>query len=71
MRGRPDARAQVRRVSLGSSRAPHSNVGCTADVARITAPVPFVQGDADIVPPSHAAELFGRLGGGKKDGGED
>jgi len=33
--------------------------------------VPFVQGDADIVPPSHAAELFGRLGGGKKDGGED
>jgi pimeloyl-ACP methyl ester carboxylesterase len=43
----------------------------TPDVAKITAPVMFVQGDADIVPPSHAVELFGLLGGGKKDGGWD
>jgi len=43
----------------------------TSDIARITAPVLFVQGDADIVPPSHAVELFGLLGGGKKDGGWD
>jgi pimeloyl-ACP methyl ester carboxylesterase len=43
----------------------------TRDIARITAPVLFVQGDADIVPPSHAVELFGLLGGGKKDGGWD
>lgn len=43
----------------------------TADIAKITAPVLFVQGDADIVPPSHAVELFGLLGGGKKDGAWD
>ncbi|HEU4994720.1 MAG TPA: alpha/beta hydrolase [Gemmatimonadaceae bacterium] len=43
----------------------------TREIATITAPVMFVQGDADIVPPSHAVELFGLLGGGKKDGGWD
>lgn len=43
----------------------------TADIAKITAPVLFRQGGADIVPPSHAAELFGLLGGGEKDGGWD
>jgi pimeloyl-ACP methyl ester carboxylesterase len=41
------------------------------EIATIAAPVMFVQGDADIVPPSHAVELFGLLGGGKKDGGWD
>jgi pimeloyl-ACP methyl ester carboxylesterase len=41
------------------------------DIAKITAPVLVVQGDADIVPPSHAVELFGLLGGGKRDGGWD
>ena len=41
------------------------------DVAKITAPVLVVQGDADIVPPSHAVELFGILGGGQRDGGWD
>ena len=41
------------------------------DIARITAPVLFVQGDADVVPPSHAVEMFGLLGGGKKDGSWD
>ncbi len=43
----------------------------TRDIAKISAPVLFVQGDADIVPPSHAVEMFGLLGGGKKDGGWD
>ena len=43
----------------------------TAQIATIKAPVMFVQGDADIVPPSHAVELFGLVGGGKRDGGWD
>jgi len=43
----------------------------TQDISKITAPVMLVQGDADIVPPSHAVELFGLLGGGKRDGGWD
>jgi len=43
----------------------------TKEIASIAAPVMFVQGDADMVPPSHAVELFGLLGGGKKDGGWD
>jgi pimeloyl-ACP methyl ester carboxylesterase len=43
----------------------------TNDIAAITAPVLVVQGDADIVPPSHAVEIFGLLGGGKQDGGWD
>ena len=41
----------------------------TKDVASIIAPVLVVQGDSDIVPPSHAVEIFGLLGGGKRDGG--
>lgn len=41
----------------------------TKEVASITAPVLVVQGDSDIVPPSHAVEIFGLLGGGKRDGG--
>jgi pimeloyl-ACP methyl ester carboxylesterase len=41
------------------------------DVARIKAPTMIVAGDADIFPPSHAVELFGLLGGGKRDGGWD
>ena len=43
----------------------------TKEIATITAPVLFVQGDADITPPAHAVELFALLGGGKKDGGWD
>jgi pimeloyl-ACP methyl ester carboxylesterase len=31
----------------------------------------IVAGDADIFPPSHAVEVFGLLGGGKRDGGWD
>jgi hypothetical protein len=30
-----------------------------------------VAGDADILPPSHAVELFGLLGGGQRDPGWD
>jgi pimeloyl-ACP methyl ester carboxylesterase len=41
----------------------------TNDLAKITVPVLFVQGDSDIVPPAHGVELFGLLGGGKRDGG--
>ena len=41
----------------------------TKDVATIKLPVMVVQGDSDIVPPSHAVEIFGLLGGGKRDGG--
>jgi pimeloyl-ACP methyl ester carboxylesterase len=41
------------------------------DVANITAETLLVAGDADIFPPSHAVEVFGLLGGGKRDGGWD
>jgi pimeloyl-ACP methyl ester carboxylesterase len=41
----------------------------TKDVASISVPVLIVQGDSDIVPPSHGVEIFGLLGGGKRDGG--
>ena len=41
------------------------------EVAQIKAPTMIVAGDADIFPPSHAVELFGLLGGGKRDGGWD
>jgi len=40
-------------------------------IAVITATTLIVAGDADIFPPSHAVELFGLLGGGKRDGGWD
>jgi pimeloyl-ACP methyl ester carboxylesterase len=41
------------------------------EIARITAPTLIVAGDADIFPPAHAVEMFGLLGGGKKDPGWD
>ena len=34
-------------------------------------PVLVVVGDADGLPPSHAVELFGLLGGGQRDAGWD
>jgi pimeloyl-ACP methyl ester carboxylesterase len=43
----------------------------SSQVATVTAPTLVVAGDADIFPPSHAVELFGLLGGGKRDGGWD
>src|SRR2546430_11776876 len=41
------------------------------DIGGITATTLVVAGDADIFPPAHAVELFGLLGGGKRDGGWD
>jgi pimeloyl-ACP methyl ester carboxylesterase len=41
------------------------------EIAGITAPTLVVAGDADILPPSHAVELFGLLGGGQRDPGWD
>jgi len=41
------------------------------DVAGIKATTLIVAGDADIFPPAHAVEVFGLLGGGKRDGGWD
>ncbi len=43
----------------------------SADVARLPMPVMIVAGDADGLPPSHAVELFGLLGGGKRDASWD
>jgi pimeloyl-ACP methyl ester carboxylesterase len=43
----------------------------SAQVAAIKATTLVVAGDADIFPPAHAVEVFGLLGGGKKDGGWD
>ena len=41
------------------------------DIEAIKAATMLVFGDADSMPPSHVAEFFGLLGGGKKDGGWD
>jgi len=43
----------------------------SAEVARLRMPVMIVVGDADGLPPSHAVELFGLLGGGKRDANWD
>jgi pimeloyl-ACP methyl ester carboxylesterase len=47
------------------------NYDWSKEVAAIKMPTMLVFGDADCVPPSHIAEFFGLLGGGKKDGGWD
>jgi pimeloyl-ACP methyl ester carboxylesterase len=43
----------------------------SVDVARLPMPVMIVVGDADGIPPSHAVEFFGLLGGGKHDANWD
>src|SRR6266581_2868040 len=43
----------------------------SADVAKLPMPVLIVVGDADGLPPSHAVEFFGLLGGGKRDASWD
>jgi pimeloyl-ACP methyl ester carboxylesterase len=43
----------------------------SAEVARIKAPTLIACADADIFPPSHAAEFFALLGGGQRDPGFD
>jgi pimeloyl-ACP methyl ester carboxylesterase len=40
-------------------------------IAEIKSPMLIVAGDSDMFPPSHAVEMFGLLGGGKKDPGWD
>jgi pimeloyl-ACP methyl ester carboxylesterase len=42
-----------------------------AEVEKLRIPVMIVAGDADGLPPSHAVEFFGLLGGGKRDAGWD
>jgi pimeloyl-ACP methyl ester carboxylesterase len=41
------------------------------EIAGLKATTLIVAGDADIFPPAHAVEVFGLLGGGKRDGGWD
>jgi pimeloyl-ACP methyl ester carboxylesterase len=43
----------------------------TEEVRRLTVPTLLVGGDADSIPPSHAAEFFALLGGGPRDAGWD
>jgi pimeloyl-ACP methyl ester carboxylesterase len=43
----------------------------SADVAKLSMPIMIVVGDADGLPPSHAVEFFGLLGGGKRDANWD
>jgi pimeloyl-ACP methyl ester carboxylesterase len=47
------------------------NYDWSAEIKKIKVPVLLVFGDADLIPPSHAVEFFGLLGGGQKDGGWD
>jgi pimeloyl-ACP methyl ester carboxylesterase len=41
----------------------------TDEVRNIKVPTMFVAADADMAPPSHYVEVFGLLGGGRRDGG--
>jgi pimeloyl-ACP methyl ester carboxylesterase len=41
------------------------------EVAAMETPTMIVVGDADSIPPAHAVEFFGLLGGGKRDAGWD
>jgi pimeloyl-ACP methyl ester carboxylesterase len=41
------------------------------DIRRLRTPTMVVAADADIFPPAHAVEMFGLLGGGRRDGGWD
>src|SRR6266571_2568734 len=43
----------------------------SAEIPGLSMPVMLVVGDADGVPPSHAVEFFGLLGGGKRDASWD
>jgi len=47
------------------------NYDWSNDVASIKIPTMLIFGDADAIPPTHAAQFFELLGGGKKDGGWD
>jgi pimeloyl-ACP methyl ester carboxylesterase len=43
----------------------------SAEITRLTMPTMLVVGDADGLPPSHAVEFFGLLGGGQRDANWD
>ncbi|MDQ6795827.1 MAG: alpha/beta hydrolase [Chloroflexota bacterium] len=43
----------------------------SAEISGLSMPVMLVAGDADGLPPSHAVEFFGLLGGGKRDANWD
>ena len=43
----------------------------SSQLAGVKTPMLIVAADADMFPPSHAVEVFGLLGGGKRDGGWD
>ena len=43
----------------------------SADIPGLSSPTMLVIGDADGIPPSHAVEFFGLLGGGHRDAGFD
>src|SRR5437870_5111559 len=43
----------------------------SGEIPKLTMPVMLVIGDADGMPPSHAVEFFGLLGGGQRDAGWD
>jgi pimeloyl-ACP methyl ester carboxylesterase len=49
----------------------HLDYDWSAEVPGLQAPVMLVIGDADGLPPSHAAEFFALLGGGQRDAGFD
>jgi pimeloyl-ACP methyl ester carboxylesterase len=45
--------------------------GWSEEVTQLAMPTLLVYGDADSIPPSHAAEFFALLGGGQRDAGWD
>jgi pimeloyl-ACP methyl ester carboxylesterase len=50
-------------------RAMSRDFDFTAEVANLSVPTLIACADADMAPPSHYVEVFGLLGGGKRDGG--
>ena len=53
------------------SEAMKQDFDFSKQVAQLQVPVLVMAADADLFPPSHAVEVFGLLGGGKRDGGWD
>ncbi|MEP6681507.1 MAG: alpha/beta hydrolase [Chloroflexota bacterium] len=49
----------------------HQDYDWSAEIPDLSMPVMLVIGDADGLPPSHAVEFFGLLGGGKRDANWD
>ena len=49
----------------------NSEFDFSSHLASVKAPTLYVIGDADMIPPAHAVEVFALLDGGKRDGGWD